>query len=925
MRRPVRAVTRLLVVLLVTLLAVPGVAARPAPDGTSPSPSAAAPKGTTERLERRGRVVASELKPLDESAKPPRTVPRLPWTQQAAGGPTVSTQAPAGIAAAPVEATPTGRPPIVTPTYAGMDIDTSFGPVEPPDPWIAVGPNHVVQVVNLGLRISSRQNGSAERFALADFFQLPNTAFLWADPRVIYDSTHNRWIAIQFSADCTPGGGAIYGHGYIDFAISDTADPRGAWTIYWLTYDDAFPDYPGIGTSTDKIGMSVNVFRMANSSCVAGTFLSADLNVLDWADLKAGGEVFYWNFPLGPSYSTIRPALGVPSPSPDLHAIVGVDTGAEYNVGYFRVGGSVANETVTMSDIEDLTAAGVADAFGVPPQPRQPGSPPTIVNAVDGRPTDAITQNGYLYFVSTTGCTPNGDTEERACVRVTEVFANGGPSPEQDFLLAEAGHDLYMGGIGLSQKGALHVTYTRSSPAVHAETRAVYQLPADPANAVSNDELVKDGTVTYNGTRWGDYVGVAQDPQDPNLVWQTNEVAKSGGGWQTHWSPLSTAVGGTYFPIEPHRVLDTRPAYAIGGYNTKFFVNQARSIVVGGTGPIPEDAVAVTGNLTVVGQTGAGHFSLSPVLGNPPTSSIINFPVGDVRANNVTMPIGDGGFIHAWYVAPAGSRSDLVFDVTGYFKADDTGATYEPLTPARILDTRTGNGLPGRFQRDVARSFQVSGRGGVPAGAVAVTGNLTVTGQTGSGHISLTPTPNNNPPTSTLNFPVGDNRANGVTIPLSLSGSMSAVYKSSTSAATTNLIFDVMGYYLPGTGGLRFYPLNPGRRMDTRTTVLTGLTGKFNANTSRVLDTAGFMGVPTSAEAITGNLTVTQPNKAGHLALTPDVIPNPPTSTLNFPASDTRANGVTQPLNSSGDIAIYFKAAAGGTVHAILDVSGYFR
>jgi hypothetical protein len=333
----------------------------------------------------------------------------------------------------------------------------------------------------------------------------------------------------------------------------------------------------------------------------------------------------------------------------------------------------------------------------------------------------------------------------------------------------------------------------------------------------------------------------------------------------------------------------------------------------------------VTGNLTVVGQTGAGHFSLSPVLGNPPTSSIINFPVGDVRANNVTFPLGEAGYIHAWYVAPAGSRSNLVFDVTGYFKANDTGATYNPLSPARVLDTRNGTGLTGRFQRDVPRSFQVSGKGGVPLAAVAVTGNLTVTGQTASGHVSLTPTPNANPTTSTLNFPLGDNRANGLTIPLSSAGKVSAVYKSSVAGSTTNLIFDVTGYYLPGTSGLRFYPLNPGRRMDTRTTVLTGLTGKFTANTSRVLDTAGFMGVPANAEAITGNLTVTQPTKAGHLALTPDVFPNPPTSTLNFPAADTRANGVTQPLNGSGDMAIYFKSAAGATVHAILDISGYFR
>ena len=49
----------------------------------------------------------------------------------------------------------------------------------------------------------------------------------------------------------------------------------------------------------------------------------------------------------------------------------------------------------------------------------------------------------------------------------------------------------------------------------------------------------------------------------------------------------------------------------------------------------------------------------------------------------------------------------------------------------------------------------------VPVDAIAVTGNLTVTGQTAAGYFSLTTLPNNAPATSTLNFPLGDTGRTG--------------------------------------------------------------------------------------------------------------------------------------------------------------------
>ena len=103
-------------------------------------------------------------------------------------------------------------------------------------------------------------------------------------------------------------------------------------------------------------------------------------------------------------------------------------------------------------------------------------------------------------------------------------------------------------------------------------------------------------------------------------------------------------------------------------------------------------------------------------------------------------------------------------------------STFHATSPERILDTREGLGLSGAFRAGVPRSFQVTGNGDVPANATAVTGNVTVTGSTGAGYLSLGPTVSATPDASTLNFPKGDTRANNVTVRLAPDGKLGAVF-----------------------------------------------------------------------------------------------------------------------------------------------------
>jgi hypothetical protein len=89
---------------------------------------------------------------------------------------------------------------------------------------------------------------------------------------------------------------------------------------------------------------------------------------------------------------------------------------------------------------------------------------------------------------------------------------------------------------------------------------------------------------------------------------------------------------------------------------------------VAGVGGVPSNATAVTGNLTVTGQTSLGYLFLGPIGANDPTSSTLNFPVGDDRANAVTVALSGSGTLLVTFVAPTiGQTAYVIFDVSGCF------------------------------------------------------------------------------------------------------------------------------------------------------------------------------------------------------------------------------------------------------------------
>jgi hypothetical protein len=136
------------------------------------------------------------------------------------------------------------------------------------------------------------------------------------------------------------------------------------------------------------------------------------------------------------------------------------------------------------------------------------------------------------------------------------------------------------------------------------------------------------------------------------------------------------------------------------------------------------------------------------------------------------------------------------------------------------------------------------------------------------------------------------------------------------------------GWSLAGCAGSStcgaFYTVTPCRVLDTRST--SGPYGgpALVAGASRTFVLAGQCGIPTTATAVSSNLTVTQPTAAGDLRALPGGLPMPTVSVINYKAGQTRANNANVSLGGSGEIAVRCDQAS-GSVHFILDVTGYVQ
>ena len=384
---------------------------------------------------------------------------------------------------------------------------------------------------------------------------------------------------------------------------------------------------------------------------------------------------------------------------------------------------------------------------------------------------------------------------------------------------------------------------------------------------------------------------------------------------------------GEFTALTPARILDTRNGTGRGGSIAPVGPASTIDVQVTGRGGVPATGVsAVVLNATVTGSTAGSYLRVWPAGQTVPAVSNLNFSPGQTVPNLVTVAVGENGDVS---VFNAVGSTHVVLDVLGYYSSStgDFGARFVPLDPVRVVDTRDGwGGVPvGPLGPDQSLRHDLTAPGLLPeTGVSGVVLNVTVTGPTGNGYLTVHPDGVTRPLASNLNFVPGQTVPNLVTVRLSDEGAL----RFYNAVGSTHVIADLVGFYTDDvvTNAGRFVPVSPARSTDTR---VSGF--PLGPEESEIVWTPGVTGVRSGdVEAVALNVTATGATAAGYVtAFPPGCNGVPYTSSVNFTAGQTVPNHAISGVSvGDGICALYdgqveiFNAV--GQVHVIADMFGYF-
>ena len=140
-------------------------------------------------------------------------------------------------------------------SFDGVRYSSSSCSCQPPDVNAAIGPNHIVEAVNLSLAVYTRAGSQLSNTPLSTFL---NTTDSLSDPRVVYDPTWDRYTLVLTDIT-TPS---------LWLAYSKTSDPTGGWWIYKLNTGysaGTILDYPMVGMDQDSMIYTTNNYDASES------------------------------------------------------------------------------------------------------------------------------------------------------------------------------------------------------------------------------------------------------------------------------------------------------------------------------------------------------------------------------------------------------------------------------------------------------------------------------------------------------------------------------------------------------------------------------------------------------------------------------------------------------------------------------------
>lgn len=384
----------------------------------------------------------------------------------------------------------------------------------PPDPYLAVGPNHVVVTVNMAVAFYTKAGVQQFQVPLNStgnpgFFETVGAAGYTFDPKCMYDPYAQRFVVLALEVYSATG------EAYIDIAVSDDSDPNGVWYKYrtgaviTIGAGTNWWDYPGLGCDPQAYYVGGNLFGF-NSAPYGG----AGFRIFDKTPLLTGGTAVYSTL-REPGGYVIQPARHFGSPiAPFFTYLVNSTT-----VRVYAITNPLTAPALVSTNVAVPSYSGSSDA-------------PTLGGSTvsTGGSADPVWRNGKLYWCH------NASTGGKNTVRWHQFDTGSWPTSGSVTRIQsgdiDAGPNLWtmFPAITANVNQDAGVVLGATGPDNRLGVRVAGRRASDPLGRMGVPVLVNESAVNASG-RYGDYYAVAVDPADDTTFWGVGEYRTSS-GWQ---------------------------------------------------------------------------------------------------------------------------------------------------------------------------------------------------------------------------------------------------------------------------------------------------------------------------------------------------------------------------------------------------------
>lgn len=403
----------------------------------------------------------------------------------------------------------------------------------PPDNAGAVGPQHVVQLINGAFAVYDKTAAHTQLELISgrqfwiDAGVDPGTgiANLGAfNQRILYDPTAGRWIAAALTGDTI--------NNDVMIARSDTADPLGPWqAVSFLGNvggDGKFADFTRLGVDANGVYISTTNFTENSQD---GGLDSVSIFSLPKADLLSATPTLvnltrYDALDPGEYGMSIQPVINFGPPSGHATLI---------GSSYAPVDTVLLRSTLTGSDGPGalLSPGSTIDVaqYTNPPRGAQPDGTRTINFLDDRTGTNVYQVNGTIYLTHSTKVGANGAIQWVLIDEQTgQVLSEG--------VLSDPNFDYYQPSIAANANGDIVLAFNRSGfgPDGNIRIMAVVGKTEGGITTFGDPFLLKNSPVQnyhFLSDRFGDYSTMVVDPSNPNAFWTFNQFAVAGNQWGT--------------------------------------------------------------------------------------------------------------------------------------------------------------------------------------------------------------------------------------------------------------------------------------------------------------------------------------------------------------------------------------------------------